>query len=66
MVKVIIPHVIMVETFLAKVSLLWFVPLLSVLRNMSHFLSYFVNLLLELSQPKHLFPSFLNLLMNSF
>jgi hypothetical protein len=56
----------MVGAFLTKVSLLLFVPLLSILCDMSHFLGCFINLLLELSQPEHLFPSLFHLLMNNF
>jgi hypothetical protein len=66
MVKVVIPYVIMVEAFLTKVSLLWLMPLLSVLCDVSHFFGSFVNLFLELSEPKHILPSSLHLLMNSF
>jgi hypothetical protein len=66
MMKIIIPHVIMAGAFLTNVSLLWFVPLLSILRNMSHFLGCFVNLILELDQLKHLFPSLFHLLMINF
>jgi hypothetical protein len=63
MVKIIIPHIIVDGTLLTKVSLLWFMPLLGILCDLSHFLGCFVNLLLQLRQPKHLLPSLFNLLM---
>jgi hypothetical protein len=56
----------MAEALLVMVSLLWLVPLLSTMCNMSHLLGYFINLLLELSQPKHLLPFLFHMLMNSF
>jgi hypothetical protein len=49
MVKVLIPYVIMDGAFLTKVSLFWFMPLFSVLCNISHLFGCFVNFLLELS-----------------
>jgi hypothetical protein len=66
MVKLVIPYVIIVGAFLTKVSLLWPMPLFSVLCDVSHLFGCFINLLLKLSQPKHLLPYFLDLLMNSF
>jgi hypothetical protein len=66
MVKIIIPHVIIARALLAKVSLLCFIHLLSILCDMSHFIGCFINLLLELSQPNHLLPSLFLLLMYSF
>jgi hypothetical protein len=66
MMKTIIPHIVVAGALLMKVSLLWSMPLLIILCDMSHFLDCFVNLLLQLSQPKHLLPSLFYMLMYSF
>jgi hypothetical protein len=66
MVKIIVPHIIMAVPLLAMISLLWLMPLLSIMCNMSHLLGCFISFLLELSQLKHLLPSLFHMLMYSF
>jgi hypothetical protein len=64
MIEIIIPYIIIIWTFLTKLSLLWPSSLLVVLCEMAHLFGSFIDLLLEFTEPKHFLPSSLHLLVD--